>query len=116
MGRKSLSDYLKDDASPLLPDGYWRYRPPAERLQLFRRLREAVPDLIVGESYRLGGSLRLAPGRHLAKGETLKARLHSVFTDSPDPYCVFIETRGGIQYYFRVPLQDLIDQAVRVDP
>ena len=46
MGRKSLSDYLKDDASPLLPDGYWRFRPPAERLQLFRRLRAAVEDAL----------------------------------------------------------------------
>jgi hypothetical protein len=73
-----------------------------------------VPDLVVGESYRLGGSLRLAPGRVLATSETLKARLHSVFTDSPGPYCVFIENRSGIQYYFRVPLQDLADKAVWV--
>ncbi len=115
MGRKSLSDYLRDDASPLLPDGYWRYRPPAERLQLFRRLRSEVPDLVIGESYRLGGSLRLAPGRVFGAGETLRARLHSVFTDSPDPYCVFVESRSGIQYYFRVPLQDLIDRAVWVE-
>ena len=114
MGRRSLSDYLRDDASPLLPDGYWRHRPPSERHLLFRRLREGVPDLVVGESYRLGGRLRLAPGRRLGSGETLKARLHSVFTDSPDPYCVFIENRSGIQYYFRVPLQDLVDGAVWV--
>jgi hypothetical protein len=115
MVRRSLSDYLKDDASPLLPDGYWRHRPPSERISLFRRLRGHVPDLVVGESYRLSGNLRLAPGRGLAPGETLKARLHSVFTDSPDPYCVFIENRSGIQYYFRVPLQDLADKAVRVE-
>ena len=114
MGRRSLSDYLRDDASPLLPDGYWRHRPPSERLLLFRRLRTQVPELVVGESYRLGGTLRLAPGRELGPGETLKATLHSVFTDSPDPYCVFIENRSGIQYYFRVPLQDLVDGAVRV--
>jgi hypothetical protein len=111
MGRRSLSEYLTDDASPLLPDGYWRHRPRSERLLLFRRLREQVPDLVVGESYRLGGSLRLAPGKELGAGERLKARLHSVFTDSPDPYCVFIENRRGVQYYFRVPLQDLIDKA-----
>jgi hypothetical protein len=114
MGRRSLSDYLRDDASPLLPDGYWRHRPPGERLTLFRSLRDRVPDLAVGESYRLGGSLKLAPGRSLASGETLKAQLHSVFTDSPDPYCVFIENRNGIQYYFRVPLRDLADEKVRV--
>jgi hypothetical protein len=111
MARRSLTDYLRDDASPLLPDGYWRHRPRSERLLLFRRLREQVPDLVVGESYRLGGSLRLAPGRALGADERLKARLHSVFTDSADPYCVFIENRNGVQYYFRVPLQDLIDRA-----
>ena len=64
MGRRSLSDYLRDDASPLLPDGYWRHRPPGERLTLFRSLRDRVPDLAVGESYRLGGSLKLAPGNY----------------------------------------------------
>ena len=115
MGRRTLGEYLSDDAAPLLPDGYWRHRPPSERLELFRRLRERVPDLVVGESYRLSGSLRLAPGRGLGAGETVKARLHSVFTDSPEPYCVFIESRSGIQYYFRVPLQELVDGAVRVE-
>jgi len=114
MGRRTLEDYLRDDAAPLLPDGYWRHRPPSERLLLFRSLREHVPHLVVSESYRLGGSLRLAPKRVLAAGETLKAHLHSVFTDSPEPYCVFIENRSGIQYYFRVPLQDLVDKAVWV--
>ena len=104
MGRRSLGDHLSDDAVPLLPDGYWRHRPPSERLALFRSLRGRLP-----------GSLRLAPGRGLAAGETLKAQLHSVFTDSPDPYCVFIENRSGIQYYFRVPLRDLAEKTVWVE-
>jgi len=115
VGRRSLGDHLSDDAVPLLPDGYWRHRPPSERLALFRSLRGRLPDLVVGESYRLAGSLRLAPGRGLAAGETLKAQLHSVFTDSPDPYCVFIENRSGIQYYFRVPLRDLAEKTVWVE-
>jgi hypothetical protein len=110
LGARSLSDYLRDNAPPLLPDGYWRYRPASERVELFRRLRGLVPDLRVGEVYRLGGSLRLAPGHPAADDGRIKARLHSVFTDSPTPYCVFVESRGGIQYYFRVPLQDLADR------
>ena len=113
-GRK-LSEFLGDDAPPLLPDGYWRFRPPDERVELFRRLRGSVPDLHVGELYRLRGRLRLAPGRPAGDGQGVRARLHSVFTDSRDPYCVFIENRSGIHYYFRVPLQDLADGEVRAE-
>jgi hypothetical protein len=112
---RRLRDLLADDAPPVLPGGYWRNRPVSERVQLFRRLRERVPDLEVGDEYRVAGRVRLAPGRTLAAGETLKARLHSVFTDTAQPYCVFIETRAEIEYYFRVSLQDLVEELVRVE-
>ena len=102
---RRLRDLLADDAPPVLPGGYWRNRPVSER----------VPDLEVGDEYRVAGRVRLAPGRTLAAGETLKARLHSVFTDTAQPYCVFIETRAEIEYYFRVSLQDLVEELVRVE-